>query len=176
MIPESSPERLNTQGRQFLASDGAVPMPVLVIGADTEIGREIVPALRATAAELRIFGSDPDAVAPYREFAKVAVGDISDGTHVGGAATGAFCAVVIAAAAYDDRERHFAADAAALFAQWADGLADAEVSRVIVIADPARVPDPDPLRAASPDYHLVPTTDRSPAAVVREVIALEAAR
>jgi hypothetical protein len=150
-------------------------MPVLVIGADTEWGREIVPALRSTAAELRIFGSDPEVVAPYRDFAKVAVGDISDGTHVGGAATGAFCAVVIVSAAHDDRDRYFATDPPALFAQWADGLADAGVSRIIVVGEPDEVPDPDPLRTASPDYHLVTTADRDPAAVVTEVVALESA-
>lgn len=151
-------------------------MPVLVIGADTEFGRQIVPALRSTAAELRIYASDPDAVAPYRDFAKVAVGDISDGTHVGGAATGAFCAIVIAAAAHDDRERSFAADTDSLFAQWADGLADAGVDRIIVVAEHHQVPDPDPLRAACPSYHFVDIADRPTTAVLEDVIALEAAR
>ena len=74
-------------------------MPVLVIGADTDLGHAIVPALRPASGEVRLFASDAAAVARYRGVAKVAVGDISDGTHVGGAATGAFCAIVIAAAA-----------------------------------------------------------------------------
>ncbi len=111
-------------------------MPVIVIGADTDLGHALVSALRPAAAELRLFASDPDDIAPYRSFAKVAVGDISDGSHVGAAATGAFCAVVIAAAAHDQREHYFAADPDELFAQWAEGLADAGIGRIIVVGAP----------------------------------------
>ena len=65
-------------------------MPVIVVGADTDLGRAIVPALRPASGEIRLFASDAEAVAGYRSFAKVAVGDVSDGTHVGGAAFGRF--------------------------------------------------------------------------------------
>ena len=100
-------------------------MPVIVIGADTELGHAVVAALEPASGEIRVLASDADQVRRYRGVAKVAVGDLSDGTHVGGAAIGAFCAIVVATSAHDDRERHFAPDPEALFAQWADGLADA---------------------------------------------------
>ena len=34
---------------------------VIVVGADTDVGRDIVTALLAEAAELRVFVTDPDA-------------------------------------------------------------------------------------------------------------------
>ncbi len=115
-------------------------MPVIVIGADSELGHAIVPALRPASGEIRLFASDEDPVTQYRPFTKVAVGDISDGTHVGGAAIGAFCAIVIAAAAHDERERHFVSDAEELFNQWADGLSDAGIGRVILVGASAEIP------------------------------------
>jgi hypothetical protein len=151
-------------------------MPVLVIEADTDLGHAIVPALRPASGEVRLFASDAAAVARYRGVAKVAVGDISDGTHVGGAATGAFCAIVIAAAAHDERERYFAAGTRELFRQWADGLAESGISRVIVVGDPPQVPEPDPLSTVCADYHLVATANRTIDAVIAEVTTLEAAR
>jgi hypothetical protein len=109
-------------------------MPVIVIGADTPQGAAILPALQPASGEVRLFVSDPEVGAALRRHGKVAVGDISDGSHVGGAALGAFCAVAIACAASDRRERSFADTPAAVFAQWADGLQDAGISRVIFVA------------------------------------------
>lgn len=134
-------------------------MPVIVVGADTEIGHAIVPMLRPASGEIRLFASDADAVARYRDFAKIAIGDISDGTHVGGAAIGAFCAIVITTAAHDERERHFAASPNELFAQWADGLADAGVSRVIVVGP--LPPDSGPLSQVCADYIDVDSVGKS---------------
>lgn len=151
-------------------------MPVIIIGADTELGHALIPTLRPGAAELRLFASDADAVAEYRDFAKVAVGDISDGTHVGGAAIGAFCAIIIAAAAHDERERYFAPEPEPLFAQWADGLGDAGVARVIVVGSGDELPSPDPLRSIVDDYHHIETTGRNLTEVVAAVAAVEAAR
>ena len=150
-------------------------MPVIVIGADTELGHAIVPALQPASGEIRLFASDAAAVARYRPFAKVAVGDISDGTHVGGAAIGAFCAIVIAGAAHDDRERHFAASPVELFAQWADGLGDAGISRVIVVGAATELPDPLGLDRIGAELVLVDTAGRNPATVAAEVAAAEAA-
>lgn len=151
-------------------------MPVIIIGADSAIGHALIPALRPDASELRLFASDAAAVAEYRDFAKVAIGDISDGTHIGGAAIGAFCAVVIATAAHDERDRYFAPTTGALFAQWADGLADAGVQRVIVIGTGNEIPDPDPLRTIVDDYHHAETSGRELPAVINEVLAIEKAR
>ncbi len=148
-------------------------MPVIVVGADTEIGHAIVPVLRPASGEIRLFASDAEAVARYRDFAKIAVGDISDGSHVGGAAIGAFCAIIITTAAHDDRERYFAADSDELFAQWADGLTDAGVSRVIVVGP--RPPVAGVLSRVCDDYLAVDSTDKPLQEIASIVAAAEAA-
>lgn len=150
-------------------------MPVIVIGADTAVGAEIVATLRPKSGEIRVFISDPDAADRYRGIAKVAIGDLSDGTHVGGAAIGAFCAVAILAAAGDNRERHFAATPAAVLLQWADGLQDAGLSRVIAVGTAAELPQPNPLASAAAQYGFVDTAGKHLSAIAEEVAALEAA-
>lgn len=104
------------------------------------------------------------------------MGDVSDGSHVGGAAIGAFSAVVVASAAHDDRERHFAPTPAAVFAQWADGLKDAAVGRIIVVGRPDEIPDPDPLAATGAEYIVVEATGRDLTATAAQVAAADAAR
>jgi len=151
-------------------------MPVIVVGADTDLGRAIVPALRPASGEIRLFASDAEAVAGYRSFAKVAVGDVSDGTHVGGAAFGAFCAIVIAAAAQDDRERGFAANPADVFAQWVEGLGDARVARIILVGSTDEIPEPTGLEGLDAQFIRVDTRDKNVDAVAAEVVAAEAAR
>lgn len=112
-------------------------MPVIVIGADTAPGSGVIDALLPRHGEVRAFVSDiPTGLALKERSAKVAIGDISDGSHVGGAALNTFCAVVVAEAAIDDRERSFASDPAAVVAAWAEGLTDAAVERIIVIDHP----------------------------------------
>ncbi len=148
-------------------------MPVIVIGADTELGHAIVPALRPASGAIRLFASDEDQVARYRSITKVAVGDISDGSHVGGAAIGAFCAVVIADAADDGRERHFASTPDELLAQWADGLADAGISRVILVGPADELPHPVKLDGISAEYVFVDTTGKTAAEVAAEVADAE---
>lgn len=150
-------------------------MPVIVVGADTEVGQAVIPALRPASGEIRVFVSDPMVGAGYRPNAKVAVGDLSDGSHVGGAAIGAFCAIVIARAAHDDRERHFAATPDAVFAQWADGLNDAGISRVIVVGKPSEVPEPDPLTAIGAEYIAVDSTGMETDQIAAKVAAAETA-
>ena len=149
-------------------------MPVIVIGADTTMGQAIVPALRPASGEIRLFVSDEAAGARYRLATKVAVGDISDGTHVGGAAIGAFCAVVIAAAAHDERESYFASTPAAVFAQWADGLSDAGIGRVIVVGGPAEIPSPDPLASIGAEYRVVDSSGLADTEIADQVAAAEA--
>ncbi len=77
-------------------------MPVIVVGADTPRGPAVVDALLERAIEVRAFITDPDSSPPLRKAgAKVATGDISDGSHIEAAAMGCFCAVVLAGAALD---------------------------------------------------------------------------
>jgi hypothetical protein len=150
-------------------------MPVIVIGADTAIGAAIVAALRPASGEIRVFVTDPYAGDGYRNATKVAVGDLSDGTHVGGAAMGAFCAIAIMEAASDARERHFAADPPAVLAQWADGLSEADVSRVIAVGRAADSPEPNPLERVTQQYRFVDTSDRDVVDIATEIAAVEAA-
>lgn len=142
-------------------------MPVIVIGADTPEGREITRALLDRDGEVRAFVTDPAAVAELRERGvKVALGDVSDGSHVGGAAMGCFSAVLVAKAAEDERERAFAATAAEVWAGWAEGLADAGVARVIWVGegDP-----PKPMRALAAEVVSVYVTRPDLAAEVRRL-------
>ena len=130
-------------------------MPVIVIGADTPQGAAILPALNPASGEVRLFVSDPDIGVGLRSQGKVAVGDVSDGSHVGGASLGAFCAVAIARAATDQRERSFADTPAAVFAQWADGLKDAAIRRIIFVAAAEDVAASGDLGTSAPEFAVV---------------------
>jgi putative NADH-flavin reductase len=148
-------------------------MPVIVVGADTETGASIIDALLPRRGEVRAFVSDiPVGLALKERSVKVAIGDISDGSHVGGAALNAFCAVVVAEAAIDDRERSFAADAEAVVAAWVEGLADAKVPRIIVIEYPG-VPSAS-LATVATEYAVIDGT-QAPADVAHQTQQLEAA-
>jgi putative NADH-flavin reductase len=110
-------------------------MPALVVGADTPQGARIIDALVDRDGELRAFVSTPAARTDLlTRGIPAANGDVSDGSHVGGAAYGAFCVVCVSTATHDDRERSFATTPAAVVAQWVDGLKDAEVTRVIWVS------------------------------------------
>lgn len=152
-------------------------MPVIVIGADTVIGRAAVDALLPGAAELRAFVSDPDEIDGLKaRGVKVAVGDVSDGSHVGGAATRAFCAVLVPAAATDRRERSFASTPEGVVAAWADGLRDAGIRRVIWVDDGRVHGGADLLAGAAEEFAVVPATGRSPEEIAREIARLESQR
>ncbi|MDH3731534.1 MAG: NAD(P)H-binding protein [Acidimicrobiia bacterium] len=107
-------------------------MPVLVVGADTAVGRAAVAALTPTASQLRAFVTDPSVIDELRGHgATVAVGDVSDASHLAGAALGAFSAILIEDAAVDGRERAFATDAQEVHDAWAEAMRDAGIRRVI---------------------------------------------
>ena len=81
-------------------------MPVIVIGADTPGGEEIVSRLLAREGQVRAFVTDRLVAERLKPLGvKVATGDVSDDSHVGAAATRCFSAVLLTAAASDDRER-----------------------------------------------------------------------
>jgi putative NADH-flavin reductase len=142
-------------------------MPVIVVGADTPIGGAILDRLRSRRGEIRAFVSDPGAAQRLRSegVVKVALGDVSDGSHVGGAAAGCFSAVLVGEAAGDDRDRSFAASPQAVRAQWAAALEGAAVQRVIWVG----VGGP---QVAGSETAVV-GTDRSPAEVADEVARLD---
>jgi uncharacterized protein YbjT (DUF2867 family) len=146
-------------------------MPVIVIGADTPLGVATMDALLPRPGEVRAFVTSPDAATDLRSRGvKVALGDISDGSHVSGAALNAYCAVLIAAAAGDDRDRAFADTPHAVISAWVDGLNDAAVTRAIfVTADPGITA----LAGLHAELAVVTTGGKSTAEVVAEVSRLE---
>lgn len=149
-------------------------MPVIVIGADSPLGRLTVEHLAGVVGELRAFVTDPDEAATLKaRGVKVAIGDVSDGSHVGGAATDAFCAVLIPEAAIDERERSFAADPGSVISAWMAGLADAGVQRAIWLEHDA-LPDGPP-ESPSVAVGRVPTAGRPTEAIAGDIARLEAA-
>lgn len=151
-------------------------MPVIVVGADTRIGRAAIDALLPAAGELRAFvTSEDEAGALKQRGVKVAIGDISDGSHVGGAALNAFCAVLSSEAAVDDRERSFADTPDAVVEAWIEGLADAGVTRVIWVDHPSITLDVEErLSRAVQEARTVAAGGREPESVAAEIARWEA--
>lgn len=113
-------------------------MPVIVVGADTAVGRAIVDALIEPDREVRAFVSDLGAAEELRgQGVKVALGDVSDPSHVGGACTRCFSAVLVTEAASDDRERSFAKTPGAVLSGWVEAVQDAQVTRIIWVGEGA---------------------------------------
>lgn len=145
-------------------------MPVIIVGADTPVGTAIVDAVAPQAAETRTFISDPDRIDEFKALeAKVAMGDVSDASHIEGAAMRCFCAVLVTEAARDDRERSFASDPMTVLDGWADAVRTAGVQRVIWV-DP-----PDPLPATVGEVAAIPVGDDLAAVAALVAEAEEAA-
>lgn len=149
-------------------------MPVLVVGADTALGSAITAALDGRAGERRAFVSDPTTAEVLRTRSwKTAVGDVSDGSHVGGAALGAFTVVLVAEALFDGRERAFAASPEAAVSAWAEAVTEAGASRVIWVDD-ARLPRAaDRFRAEDREVATVTVAGRPMDAIGAEVARLD---
>lgn len=107
-------------------------MPIIVIGADTPEGDAILAAIAAPGREIRAFVSDPEIAATLRSGGiKVALGDVSDDSHIEGASLGCFTAVMVEGAATDDRERSFASGKEGVLDGWARAALASHVNRVI---------------------------------------------
>ena len=142
-------------------------MPVIVVGADTPLGEPIVAALLARSGEVRSFVTDPITGAAFREQGvKVAVGDLSDGSHVGAAACNAFTAVLVEAAVDDGRSLAFAADSTEVMTAWVGGLRAAGVRRAIWVGDPP----PELVDDSAPEASVVATAGRT-AEEIAEAVA-----
>ena len=147
-------------------------MPVIVIGADTPTGEAVMEALLPRDGEVRAFVSDTAHAAALKDRGvKVAIGDVSDGSHIGGAAMRAFCAIAAVEAAHDERERSFAKTSDDVVAAWAEGLTDAGIRRVIVLDDGST--DVASLMSAAGETAIVPVAGVDD--WVTSVAALEAA-
>ena len=154
---------------RLIASDS---MPVIVIGADTDLGEAVLDALLPRESEIRAFVSSPEAADGLRRRGlKVALGDVSDGSHVSAAARDVFCAVLVATAARDARERSFAASEDAVLAAWEDAMREAGVRRVIWLDDGGAAGS----STAATETVRVDAAGRDPTTVATEVARLEGA-
>ena len=109
---------------------------MIVVGADTEAGEAILAQASPTEREVRVFVTDESKAQHLKSLGyKVATGDVSDESHVEGAALRCFSAVLVAEAADDDRERSFAATSEEVLRGWARAVANAGVRRVIWVTD-----------------------------------------
>lgn len=161
------------QPRAAVRSDGGIVprMPVIVIGADTVLGQTVATALTGRAGEVRAFVTDPAAAEPLRRAGiKVAVGDVSDDSHIQGAAHDAFSAVLIAEAASDDRERSFASSYDDVLRSWRQGVTEAGVKRIIWIGPDAV---PSILVETGMESASIDTSALSPEDVASEAVRLD---
>lgn len=111
-------------------------MPLIVVGADTDVGDTILERFEHPEREIRVFVTDESTGLQMKERGfKVATGDVSDESHVEAAALQCFSAVLISDAAHDDRDRSFASTPDDVFRGWANAVSNAGVSRVIWITD-----------------------------------------
>ena len=111
-------------------------MPVMVVGADTPVGEAIIREVIDPDREVRAFVSDPSVGVRLKEAGvKVAMGDVSDASHVSAACLRCHTVVLVCDAASDGREISFAADAGELLGQWAQAVSEAGAKRVIWVAN-----------------------------------------
>jgi uncharacterized protein YbjT (DUF2867 family) len=144
-------------------------MPVIVVGADTPIGEAIVTALVSRGGEIRAFVSDSTRAAALRALGvKVAVGDLSDGSHLTAAAHNAFTTVLVEAAMLDGRPLDFAADTDAVLAAWGSALRGSEVQRAIWVGGPLS----SHVVGCAPEVAVVASNDRPDQEIAREVADL----
>lgn len=113
-------------------------MPVIVIGADTALGVLVVERLAASDREVRAFVSSPEVGERLRQLGiKVALGDLSDQSHVAAACTNCFSVVLITEAATDGRELSFAKSPDQVLAGWAAAIRESRAKRAIWVGDGA---------------------------------------
>lgn len=111
-------------------------MPLIIVGADTKAGTRIVEGIGRPEREVRVFVTDESRGAELkgRGF-KVAIGDVSDDSHIGAASLACFSAVLVAEAAHDSRERAFAETPDEVLSRWAEAVANAGVTRAIWVVN-----------------------------------------
>lgn len=155
--------------RSIRPTTSFLPMPVMVVGADSDIGRRIIDRFLDPRREVRAFVTDPGVAEDLkRAGAKVALGDVSDDSHLAGACLNCFSAILVADAASDSRLRSFASDRAAVLDSWAKAVASAGIQRVIWVTESGEATPPCPVQE-------VTVVDRSDPDLVEEVFRLDAA-
>lgn len=140
---------------------------MIVVGADTVVGRAIIEGFLDPQREIRAFVTDPVCAEELKRLGvKTALGDVSDDTHVGAACTNVHTAVLIGEAAIDDRERAFAISYDQVFDGWARAISEASVKRVIWVSTESH---PTDLAPEEVDVSPVASTDE----IVRSVVSLD---
>lgn len=132
-------------------------MPVIVVGADTKPGLNVIDALIDPGREVRAFVSDPGISGDLRSRGvKVALGDLSDDSHIEAAALHCFTGVLVGEAARDGRERAFAKTEAEVLDAWGRAMVSAGVHRVIwvVEVDPPSIDVPEAAKVSPDDPEL----------------------
>jgi putative NADH-flavin reductase len=110
-------------------------VPVIVIGADTKPGQAILEGLQQPNREVRAFVTDENVGSNLkRRGFKVAIGDVSDESHIETASSKCFSAILVAEAATDERERSFAATTDEVLNGWANAMVNSGVTRVIWVS------------------------------------------
>ena len=146
-------------------------MPVIVIGADDPTGDAVLTALRGRAGEVRGFVSDRNTGDRLRATeVKVAIGDLSDASHIEAACTNSFCAVLVTAAADDGRELAFAGPEETIRG-WAAAIAAAGVTRALWVTDDVQAASE--FKDATPQSRLIDVRGRSPEEVATVVADLD---
>jgi putative NADH-flavin reductase len=151
-------------------------MPMIVVGADTDVGMAIVAAATGRGGEIRAFVSDEATAAELRGRAvKVALGDLSDASHVGGAAIGCFSAVLVAAATGDGRTMAFGSEPDEVVRSWVEAVADSGATRAILVGPPDLAAAHAAL-GALPESGAIDPSGRPAGEIAREVLELDDAR
>lgn len=147
-------------------------MPVLVVGADTPTGTAIIAALAGRDGELRCFVSDEAIATELKSRStKVALGDVSDGSHVGAAGINCFSMVFVTEAAHDERIRSFASSPEEVFEQWQEAIEMAGVQRVIWVEDEPS--EGSGARVLATELAVVVGTNRTTSVIAARVVELD---
>lgn len=108
---------------------------MIVVGGDTADGKTILGRLWSPKREVRAFVTDESVGQSLkRKGYKVAIGDVSDESHIEAASMQCFSAVLIVEAAEDNRERSFAETPRDVIEGWGRAAAAAGVTRVIWVS------------------------------------------
>lgn len=138
----------------------------MVVGADHPLGEAIARKLAAPDREVRAFISSVNSHGPLRSLGiKVAIGDLSDESHVEAAATSCFTVVFVEPALGDGRDLAFAAPEGAALG-WAKAATGAKVKRVIWVGA-----GPPPVKG--PEMAAVAIDNRTPEEIAEEVAFLD---
>lgn len=141
----------------------------MVVGADTDRGRRITERFLDPEREVRAFVTDPTTADDLKGHgAKVALGDVSDDSHLAGACLNCFSVVLVADAAHDGRTRSFAGNPARVLEGWARAVDAAAVRRVIWVVSGKTAP--------AVEVEEVAVVDADDPDLVETVFRLDAAR